>query len=286
MMANRCQICNEPIETGTLCPHCAEVAGPAGSKMKFRKLREIEIMNLLSYKGDPALKSWAVSEAKRHAAEDLLIAMMYCRGDQGCSVGCFTRDPDGGHSKYPELLGLPVWLAYIQDAVFEELSAENDRHWWHQAFFEAIPVGADLTLAAPRLLRLFLGLCVFDDEQWPRIARGVANMRILFDEWINTGTVSCILKFEAIADDIWGAPDWTCEAARCAAESIACIAESAQAFLASKDYECAGRSASEGASWGISSAIEGGAPDSNFRALAEKVLAILSECPVVGVSNA
>lgn len=44
MMANRCQICNEPIDAGTLCPHCAEVAGPDWADAVIDRLNRLKAL--------------------------------------------------------------------------------------------------------------------------------------------------------------------------------------------------------------------------------------------------
>jgi hypothetical protein len=45
------------------------------------------------------------------------------------------------HERYEAELGLPVWLAYLEDHIFEQLPNEVSRTW-PRRFAEAIPVGA------------------------------------------------------------------------------------------------------------------------------------------------
>ncbi|ODU02541.1 MAG: hypothetical protein ABS79_00255 [Planctomycetes bacterium SCN 63-9] len=76
----------------------------------------------------------------------------------GCSVGVITKSRFGGHYRYPELLGFPVELAHIQDAIFRglpesDVAADGERFYriWPTIFFTAIPVGADLSGVGARL---------------------------------------------------------------------------------------------------------------------------------------
>jgi len=59
-------------------------------------------------------------------------------------VGCLTRDPAGGHAKYPKRWGIPEELAWLEDTLFEHLP-EGLAWVWPERFLVAIPVGADLS---------------------------------------------------------------------------------------------------------------------------------------------
>lgn len=43
-MTCHCQICNEPIRTGDLCPHCAEVAGPDWADALIDRLSQLQLL--------------------------------------------------------------------------------------------------------------------------------------------------------------------------------------------------------------------------------------------------
>lgn len=172
---------------------------------------------MLSYKNDPELKAKAVADAKSHAEMDRLISGdYYLNGGEdwkGCSVGCFTRNPDGGHEMYPDLLGLPEWLAHLQDRIFEGLDAEH-RKWWHTAMFEAIPVGVSLERVLPKIIYWTLteGLeGSYDRERLPDVAKAVDAMAALHRRWAD-GDKPSDEEFSRVAAGAAGAA-WTAEAA-------------------------------------------------------------------------
>ena len=109
-----------------------------------------------AFHNDPSVKEKYLSRVAAHAAADRLIQGTGWNGSKGCAVGCTLEAYD--HSRYPIELGLPEWLARLEDSIFEGLPAE-DAMTWPQRFLEAIPVGADVEpvrhkLAVLRLDRL------------------------------------------------------------------------------------------------------------------------------------
>jgi hypothetical protein len=111
---------------------------------------------MLSYKNDPTLKEMFVAEIRRHREEDRIIQRAYEQGSgedwQGCSVGCAVHsinlmfDKDYGrndHSVYAIELGIPTWLARLQEHLFEHLP-QDEAVLFPERFAEAVPVGADL----------------------------------------------------------------------------------------------------------------------------------------------
>lgn len=101
---------------------------------------------MLAYHNEPALKERTVAEMKLHREADQIVQGTYWSDGRGCAVGCLTKDPTGGHEKYPTLWGIPEQLAYLEDTLFESLSVEASKDW-PVRFLEAIPVGADLSRA-------------------------------------------------------------------------------------------------------------------------------------------
>jgi hypothetical protein len=94
-------------------------------------------------------KDWAVAASQRHYELDILKAGDYWYEDgKGCSVGCLAHDIDpsaesGLHEIIASHLGIPQWLVYLQDKIFEGLPA-GEREQWHVQLFKALPVGVDL----------------------------------------------------------------------------------------------------------------------------------------------
>ena len=170
-----------------------------------------------SYKGKTELKEKTVAMARSHVEQDHLVAGLYYSNEtaewKGCSVGCFTHDPDGGHAKYPKMFGLPEWLARLQDRIFEGLDQEH-RAWWHTSLFEAIPVGASLDLCLPKIIYWTLteGLeGSYDRDKFPDVAKSVDRTVALIKRW-SDGDRPAYAEFDEEAAGAAGAA-WAAEAA-------------------------------------------------------------------------
>ena len=125
---------------------------------------------LITYKNDPALKAAFLGQLAEHEAADAFLQGTYAQMNghfRGCGIGCslhslnviqgrtplFNTDV---HARFPSELGWPLWLAYLEDHVFEHLPIEAAKHWPRQ-LSEAVPVGVtvpDVVLA--KLLRWVL----------------------------------------------------------------------------------------------------------------------------------
>jgi hypothetical protein len=110
---------------------------------------------LKAFHNDPAIKAKYLSRVDDHAAADRLIRGVGWSDDgdgifKGCAVGCTLEAYD--HSRYPVELGIPEWLARVEDTLFEGMTLERSRTWPHD-FLAVINVGADLSKAeAPFVL--------------------------------------------------------------------------------------------------------------------------------------
>ncbi len=96
-----------------------------------------------------------VAELKKHREQDNFVRGSYWSGGKGCAVGCSLEsigrvkqlklDPSS-HALYPVHLGIPEWLARVEDSFFEHMSVEKSKDW-PVRFAQAIPVGANLEKA-------------------------------------------------------------------------------------------------------------------------------------------
>ena len=91
-----------------------------------------------SFKNDPDVKAKYISRIKAHRAADELIRGTGWDGLRGGAVGCTLESYD--HSLYPIELGIPEWVAKLEDAIFEGLPADLAMTW-PLRFLEAVPVG-------------------------------------------------------------------------------------------------------------------------------------------------
>lgn len=118
---------------------------------------------LRAFTGTPVSKTECLKAITRHAENDRLIRGTYWDDDlmQGCGVGCtlvdFVDDARkcADHEWYEWLFGIPMYLARLEDRIFENVSPARRRRWPVE-FIAAIPVGSDLGTVAPDIYRRIL----------------------------------------------------------------------------------------------------------------------------------
>jgi hypothetical protein len=106
-----------------------------------------------AFHGNPAIKEKYLARVRAHRAADELIRGTGWDGHRGCAVGCTLERYD--HNAYPDELGIPVELAYLEDKIFENLP-ENHLAW-PEEFLSAIEPGADLSMVWPQFAVWLLG---------------------------------------------------------------------------------------------------------------------------------
>src|SRR6185295_6764033 len=108
---------------------------------------------MISFFGETCLKDAVVARVKEHQRLDQIIQGTYWDGAKGCAIGCVLHSSD--HTAYETQLGLPVFLAYMDEHIFESLPPK-DAVLWPLRFIEAVPVGVDLELVFPRFMHWLL----------------------------------------------------------------------------------------------------------------------------------
>lgn len=114
----------------------------------------------MTYRNDPTFKSAFLAEISRHEQADALQKGSYGVFDpqfRGCAIGCAVfalRSLQGltnaegisyaDHATVAADLGWPLWLAHLDDDIFESLPVP-DAATWPRRLAEAIPVGAVIT---------------------------------------------------------------------------------------------------------------------------------------------
>ncbi len=172
---------------------------------------DIQASPLRAFHGNSAIKVDRLARVAAHRAADDLQRGMTGEGGKGCAVWCTLDAYD--HARYPIELGIPEWLARVEDTLFEGMSIGRAMGW-PTDFLEACAVGADLECAkAPFLIHVLRStLKHFDHAANPQVVAAVEGSIAL---WGRT--------------DI-GSADWESawSAARSAAESADSAAESAR----------------------------------------------------------
>ena len=96
---------------------------------------------MLSFHGKQEIKDLYMARLKEHHRLDEIIQGTGYDGARGCAVGCTLNNYS--HSAYEKELGLPAWIAHLEDKLFEGVSKEQASKF-AVAFLEAIPVGVDV----------------------------------------------------------------------------------------------------------------------------------------------
>jgi hypothetical protein len=94
-----------------------------------------------AFHGKKAIKAKYLSRVRAHAAADKIVKGIYWEGGRGCAVGCTIHGWD--HRKYETELGIPRWLALLEDRIFEGMPLDQAKRW-PERFLSAIAVGQDL----------------------------------------------------------------------------------------------------------------------------------------------
>src|ERR1044071_8267683 len=103
---------------------------------------------MLSFHNDPAVKTKYLKRVQKHRKADNIIQGTGWNNGKGCAVGCTLESYD--HERYPIELGLPVWLARLEDTIFEGLS-HKEAMKWPERFLKAIPVGVNVEMVRHKL---------------------------------------------------------------------------------------------------------------------------------------
>lgn len=114
---------------------------------------------MLSYHNDSNFKDMVVGFMKDHQLLDDIIKGSYGETEygkefKGCAVGCTINSINkalgksydtNNHKVFEESMGIPTWLAAIQEEFFEVLPCGHDSQFAIE-FLESIPVGVNLDI--------------------------------------------------------------------------------------------------------------------------------------------
>ena len=87
----------------------------------------VTVPPLLAYFGKDSIKQKYVNRMKNHIKADELVRGIGFEDCKGCAVGC-TLD-NYNHKSYETELGLPEWLARLEDTIFEGMSEEKSKQF-------------------------------------------------------------------------------------------------------------------------------------------------------------
>ena len=109
---------------------------------------------MLAYHSDKKLKQSVLAQMAAHREADTLIqGYGYWKDGKGCAVGCLIHS--NNHAEYETRFGIPIYLARLEDEIFERLPVKEAKEW-PERFLNAIAVGIDLSMVFYKFMHWLL----------------------------------------------------------------------------------------------------------------------------------
>jgi len=229
-------------------------------------------------------KQQFIDEIKLHMKLDNFQQRFYQENGKGCAVGCAiasinklknVAEEYNNHSCYELHLGIPEWLAKLENSIFEGLAIEDAKEWPLQ-FSTAINEGADLNA-----IKLPFLVYVLETN----IANQTANYSQCIDDKIKQIIKQVIAVNEQMIAALKSNDEQQIKAAESAAWSarsaVRAAAESARSAARSAVRAAAWSaewSAAWSAAWSAESAEWSAARAAAFKKFANKLIKLLKEC--------
>ena len=135
---------------------------------------------MLSYHSEQSIKDKYIGRMDAHIKADELIRGIGYENGKGCAVGCTLNNYS--HSRYPIELGMPIWLARLEDKLFEGMSLKKSKTFPLE-FLEAIKPGVDLEKVKGPFLIIILKYTLnkFDHIKYPNVLKSVNTVIDLYE---------------------------------------------------------------------------------------------------------
>ena len=230
-----------------------------------------------AFHNDDKVKTKYIDRMKAHMAADELIRGTGFQDGRGCAVGCTLDKYE--HKDYETELGIPEWLAHIEDSFFENMP-EAGAMKWPLRFLESVNVGSDLRkIKAPFMIYILTqAIENFDHEKYPRVKTAIDTVIKLWEtdpEWRDGAAWAAARSAtEAAAESAaQSAADSAAEAAARAARSAESAAQAA-AWSAAQSAAEAARAAADSAAWAATQSTRSAA----YVKYSENLLELMREC--------
>lgn len=265
----------------------------------------------------PVTKDKFIKHLQWHKDQDAFVRGNYGEGKEikefkGCAIGCSINsirmemgDPElstRDHNLYEKYLGVPEWLARIEDTVFEGMDKDRSKEW-PLDFAKSINVGADLDkIKAPFITYvleqnlIYLDACKYDEKGNPdvkSVIEGSKKATLQMIEVQKSGDSASWSEVRSAESAAWTAAMLAESAAWTAAMSAARSAAMSAAWSAAKSAESTSWSvvrSVESAAWSaVRSAVRSAesaawsaswsaAKSAAFDKYAHKLLELIREC--------
>ncbi len=232
---------------------------------------------LLAYHGKQEVKDEYVMRVKAHYDADEITKGVYWQNGKGCAVGCTLHSSD--HAAYETELGIPRALARIEDGIFEGLPNNKAKEFPLQ-FLNAIKVGADLSMVAPKFIHWLLvdethGIIKFAKHK--EVIKAIAD---LYQRKINGENIDTNEWFTARKNAYAASAAYAAYAAAAAASAAAAAYASDAAAASASDAAAAAYAAYAAAAAADAAAYataDAGTREKVRTVQADKLLELLSE---------
>ena len=217
---------------------------------------------LQSFHNKQSVKQKYLTRLEEHYKQDEIIHGVYWKGGKGCAIGCTVHSDS--HQCYEKELGIPKWLASLEDSIFEGLQNGKAKEFPLQ-FLKAIPLG----VTQQQFQTVYHKFCIFILEDIVKTEKNEKIIKVVTDViTLHKNELENKPAESAARSAAWSAVR---SAAWSAAESAAW---SAVRFAA----RSAAESAAESAAWSaVRSAAESAAWSAAFSKMADKLLLLLQE---------
>lgn len=146
-------------------------------------------MTLLAYHSDKKIKQKYLDRVQAHRIADSIVKGNYWEGGKGCAVGCTIHSSD--HRLYETELGIPEWLARVEDVIFEGLPNKKAKFWPEQ-FLSAIRPGRNLErIKTPFIVVVLensirsMESAIFDKAKNPEVVKAIELSTVAVKEMIH-----------------------------------------------------------------------------------------------------
>ena len=216
-----------------------------------------------------------------HAKADEFIKGIYWENGKGCAVGCTIHSSD--HYQYEKQLGIPEWLARVEDRIFEHLPNAQAKKW-PVDFLNAINIGSDLNKIKGPFLIFVLesALETFDNKKYSKCAKAILAVIALWTKYPMGQTLENSAEWRDAAAyaaaDAAAAAAAAAYAAAAAAAAADAAADAAAAAAAAAYAAAAAAAAADAAAAAAADAAADAARQKTYSKFAKKLIKLIKAC--------
>ena len=132
-----------------------------------------------AFHGDQKIKDKYLARVLAHQKADEIVKGQYWEKGRCCAVGCTIHSSN--HKAYEDELGIPEWLARVEDVLFEGMPLEDAKEWPYK-FLDSIKPGLDLEkLKAPFMIYILESILdKFDHDKCPDVKSSIDDVINLY----------------------------------------------------------------------------------------------------------